>query len=140
MKLVETRGRIAEDGSIVLMPGVLERLDTKVGETICLTYLADKNVKSSNTYCSLLLTKGGVETLTEPFDPADETEIVIPHVLLEEADIPVEGEISIQCGPGIILISSADPLDAVPLALMNLFDELDIDHDTIRTVLKEGGF
>lgn len=85
-----------------------------------------------------MLTKEGVEGMTESFEEAEQPGITISHVLLEEAEIPLDGEISIQCVPGMILISSADPLNVVPPGLMKLFDELEIDHDTIRAVLREG--
>jgi len=48
MELVETRGRVAEDGSIILKPGVLETMDMKIGDAICLTYLADQSAESFN--------------------------------------------------------------------------------------------
>jgi len=140
MKLVETRGTVAEDGSIILKPGVLETMDMNVGDTVCLTYLADKSAEPFNTYSEVMLTKDGIESIKEPFEPADEPEIVIPHLLLEVAGIPVDGELDIQCVPGMIVISSADPLETVPACLMELFDELNIDHETIRAVLREGGF
>lgn len=140
MKLVETKGTIAEDGSIILLPGVLETMGMQPGESVFLTHLADKSVKAVNTYSEVLLTKTGIEGMTEPFEPADPPEIVIPHLLLEVADIPIDGGLDIQCLPGVIVISSADPLDHVPPELMKLFDALEVDHDTIRAVLREGEF
>lgn len=140
MKLVETRGKVAEDGSIILLPGVLDTMGAEIGDSIALTYFSDKQVQAANSYSRIMLTKDGVEAITEPVEPADDVEIVIPHALLEAAEIPVDGEISIQCVSGMIMISSADPLDVVPPCLMNLFDEMGIDHDTVRAVLAEGGF
>jgi len=87
-----------------------------------------------------MLTKDGIEGITEPFEPVGEQEIVISHLLLEAAKIPVDGELDIQCVPGMIVISSLDPLESVPPCLMELFDELKIDHDVVRDVLREGGF
>ncbi len=138
MKLIETKGTVADDGSIILLPGVLETMELQAGDCLYLTYLARKNVDTTNSYSGVMLTKEGVEGITEPFEQAEQPEITISHVLLEEAEIPLDGEISIQCVPGMILISSADPLDVVPPGQMKLFDNLGIDHDTIRAVLREG--
>ena len=140
MKLVETKGTIAEDGSIILVPGVLETMGMQPGDSMFLTHLADKSVKAANTYHQVLLTKTGIEEMTEPVEPADLPELAIPHLLLEVAGIPTDGELDIQCLPGVILISSADPLEAVPPELMKLFDALEVDHDTIRAVLREEEF
>lgn len=139
MKLIETRGAVAADGSIVLKPGVLETMEVQPGDTICLTYLGDKSIQAANSYSHVLLTKDGVESITEPFDPADEPELCLPHTLLEAAEIPLDGELSIQCLPGMIVIGNADPLDLVPPGLMKLFEELGVDPDTVRAVLMEGG-
>ena len=140
MKLVEARGTIAEDGSIILPPGVLDSMEMNHGDSIYLTYLADKAVEAANTYSSVMLSRDGIEEITEPFDPADAPAITVPHLLLQAAGIPLDGELDIQCVPGAIVIGSADPLDAVPPCLMQLFDDLEINHDVVRTVLREGGF
>lgn len=140
MKLIETRGRIAEDGSVILLPGVLETMGVAAGDHLWLTYLTDQAVEASNVYGQIMMTPDGIEGITGPFEAAEAPEIVIPHVLLEEAEIPIDGELDIQCVPGMIVISSADPLDSVPPCLMELFDTLQIDHEVIRSVLREGGF
>lgn len=138
MKLIETKGTVTADGSIILQPGVLETMEVQAGDGLYLTYLAGKDVETANTYNSMMLTREGVEAIAEPFEQAEQPGITISHVILEAAQIPLDGEISIQCVPGMILISSEDPLDVVPPSLMKLFDELEIDHDTIRAVLREG--
>ena len=42
--------------------------------------------------------------------------------------------------PGAIVILSADILDRLPDDLRALFADLGIDPDTVREVMKEGGF
>ena len=140
MKLVETRAMIAEDGSIILKPWVLETMDMKTGDTISLAYLAARPVESFNTYSKVLVTRDGIESITEPFEPADEQEFVIPHLMLEVAGIPLDGGLDIQCVPGMIVIRSDDPLESVPSSLIALFDQLNVDHEVVRTALREGGF
>lgn len=140
MKLVEAKGTIAEDGSVILPPGVLESMGMKQGDSVFLTYLADKSVEAANTYSSVMLSRNGIEEITEPFDPADVPAITVPHLLLQAAGIPLDGELDIQCVPGAIVIGSADPLDVVPPCLLKLFDDFGINHDVVRSVLREGGF
>lgn len=45
MKIIETRGTVAADGSIILLPGVLETMEMKAGDHMYLTYLAGKDVR-----------------------------------------------------------------------------------------------
>ena len=37
MKRVKINGRVAEDGSLILPPGVLESLDAQPGSLVCMT-------------------------------------------------------------------------------------------------------
>ncbi len=140
MKIVETKGKIAEDGSIILPPGVLKNMNMAAGDTVSLTYLTNHPVQAVNTYGELLITQHGIDHISEPIEASDAEELSIPHSLLEAAGLPLDGNLDIQCADGSIMISSGDPLLAVPPQLMELFDDLGISHDAIRTVLMEGGF
>ena len=61
MRLIETKGRIAEDGSIILPPGVLETMCITTGDPVHLAYLSHHPVKQMNSYGEFFLTKEGID-------------------------------------------------------------------------------
>lgn len=138
MKIIETKGRIADNGSIVLPPGVLETMCVTAGDSVHLAYLSHHPVKQINSYGEFFLTKNGIDHVTEPMEALESAELSVPHVLLMAAGIPLDDDLDIRCEDGAIIISSANPLKQMPLQLMELFDSLGVSHDTIRCVL-EGG-
>ena len=138
MRIIETKGRIADNGSVVLPPDVLETMCVTAGDTVHLAYLSHHPVKEINSYGEFFLTKDGIDHATEPVEALESAELSVPHVLLEAAGIPLDDDLDIRCEDGAIIISSADPVKQLPPQLMELFDSLDVSHDTIRCVL-EGG-
>ena len=138
MRIIETKGRIADNGSVVLPPDVLETMCVTAGDTVHLAYLSHHPVKEINSYGEFFLTKDGIDHVTEPVEALESAELSVPHVLLEAAGIPLDDDLYIRCEDGAIIISSADPVKQLPPQLMELFDSLDVSHDTIRCVL-EGG-
>lgn len=48
MKIVEIKGSIAADGSILLPPSVLESMGVDIGDTVHLAYLSHHPVKQLN--------------------------------------------------------------------------------------------
>ena len=138
MRIIETKGRIADNGSVVLPPDVLETMCVTAGDTVHLAYLSHHPVKEINSYGEFFLTKDGIDHVTEPVEALESAELSVPHVLLEAAGIPLDDDLDIRCEDGAIIISSADPVKQLPPQLMELFDSLGVSHDTIRCVL-EGG-
>jgi antitoxin component of MazEF toxin-antitoxin module len=138
MRIIETKGRIADNGSVVLPPDVLETMCVTAGDTVHLAYLSHHPVKEINSYGEFFLTKDGIDHVTEPVEALESAELSVPHVLLEAAGIPLDDDLDIRCEDGAIIISSADPVKQLPPQLMELFDSLDVSHDIIRCVL-EGG-
>lgn len=138
MEIIETKGRVAEDGSIILSPGVLEAMCVTAGDTVYLAYLSHHTVKQVNNYGELFLTKDGIDHISDPEESSEYAELSVPHTLLEAAGIPLDDDLDIHCEDGAIIIGSADPLKWLPPQLMDLFDSLGVNHDTIRHVL-EGG-
>ena len=45
MKIIETKGQIADNGSIILPPGVLDTMCVTAGDTVHLAYLSHHPVK-----------------------------------------------------------------------------------------------
>lgn len=139
MKIIEIKGKIADDGSsIILLPGVLETMYITVGDTVHLTCLTHQSVKQINEYGEFFLTKEGIDNVNEPKEEVKSVELSVPHLLLEAAGIPIDDDLVIHCEDGVIIIGSADPVNQLPHQLVELFDSLGISHDTIRYVM-EGG-
>ena len=138
MKIIETKGQIADSGSIILPPGVLETMCVTAGDTVHLAYLSHHPVKQINSYGEFFLTKDGIENIGETVESSDSAELSVPHALLEAAGIPLDDDLDIRCEDGAIIIGSADLVRQLPPQLMELFDSLGESHDTIRCVM-EGG-
>ncbi|MBE6834363.1 hypothetical protein [Faecalispora sporosphaeroides] len=138
MKIIETKGRVAEDGSIILPPGVLDTMFVTAGDTVHLAYLSHHPVKQINSYGEFFLTKDGIDHVNELVEAPESAELCVPHALLEAAGIPLDDDLDIRCEDGAIIIGSADPVRQLPPQIMGLFDSLGVNHDTIRCVL-EGG-
>ena len=138
MKIIETKGQIADNGSIILPPGVLETMCVTAGDTVHLAYLSHHPVKQINSYGEFFLTKDGIDNISETVESPDSAELSVPHALLEAAGIPLDDDLDIRCEDGVIIIGSADPVKQLPPQLMELFENLGVSHDTIRCVL-EGG-
>lgn len=139
MKIIETKGQIADNGSIILPPGVLETMCVTAGDTVHLAYLSHHPVKQINSYGEFFLTKDGIDHVNEPVEAPESAELSVPHSLLEAAGIPLDDDLDIRCEDGAIIISSStDPVKQLPPQLMELFDSLGVSQDTIRCVL-EGG-
>ena len=140
MRIVETKGKIAEDGTILLPPGVLEIMRMETGDTVSLAYLSHHNEKPVNSYGELFLTENGIDRIVGPVEGPEQAGMSIPHALLLEAGMPLDGDVEIQVVPGGIIIGIADPLDTVPEPLMRLFIDLGIQPEAVRKVLEKGGF
>lgn len=54
MKRVKINGRVAEDGSLILPPGVLESLDAQPGSLVCMEYVPLYPVREVNGYETVL--------------------------------------------------------------------------------------
>jgi hypothetical protein len=140
MKIVETKGKIAEDGSIILPPGVLKNMCVEAGDTVSLAYLTHHPVKAINSYGEFFISKNGIDQLEEPVKSPEQAELQLPHELLEAAGIPLEGDLDIRCVPGVILIGSNDPLFTVNQPLLSMLSAVGIPMDEIYAALAEGGY
>lgn len=138
MKIIETKGRIADNGSIILPPGVLGTMCATAGDTVHLAYLSHHPVRQINSYGEFFLTKDGIDHVNEPVEAPKSAELCVPHALLEAAGIPLDDDLDIRFENGAIIVGSADPVRQLPPQHMELFDSLGMSHDTIRCVL-EGG-
>ena len=140
MKIVETKGKIAENGSIILPTGVLENMCVEAGDTVSLAYLTHYPTKAINSYGEFFISKDGINHLEEPVESSEQAELQIPHALLEAAGIPLEGDLDIRCVPGAILIGNNDPLFTVNQPLLSMLSAVGIPMDEIYAALAEGGY
>lgn len=90
MKIIETKGRIAKDGSIILPPGVLESMGVEAGDTVHLAYLSHHPVKQLNSYGEFFISKEGIDHVSEPVEAPESAELSVPHALLEAAGISLD--------------------------------------------------
>lgn len=138
MKIVETKGKVTKDGSIILPPGVLETMCVSIGDTVRLAYLSHHPVKQINSYGEFFITKDGIDRVSEPVEAPETAELSVPHALLEDAGIGLDDDLDITIGDGCIVIGSADSQKQLPPQLMKLFGDMGISPETVRSVL-EGG-
>lgn len=138
MKIVEIKGRVTADGSILLPPGVLESMGVDIGDTVHLAYLSHHPTKAINSYGEFFLTKDGIDSISEPVEAPDTAQLSVPHALLEAAGIPLDDDLNISVSEGCIVIGSDDPLQRVPPELRKLLGDMGICPELVRSVL-EGG-
>ena len=132
MRNVFVNGRMAEDGSLVLPPGVLEKLGVKPGD---LVHLSCRKMKRSDRYDCL----AGKEK-EEHHAEEEEVELVIPHDLLEAAQIPLDSGLIIQMVPGAILIGDEDPMEVVRGPLLEILSLFGISEEEVNQAIEEGGY
>ena len=108
MKIVEIKGSIAENGSIILPPGVLDTMCMDIGDTVHLAYLSHHPVKQLNSYGEFFLTKDGIDQIGEPVEAPEAEALSVPHALLSAAGIPLDADLDIECGDGVIVLSGAE--------------------------------
>ena len=140
MRIVETKGRIAEDGSIVLPSGVLENMRMEAGDSIRLAYLSRHPEKPVNSFSEFFITENGISQIAGLVEWPCEASISLPCELFRQAGMPPDEELEVRTVPGGIIIGIADPLDTVPEPLMKLFTDLGIQPEAVRKVLEKGGF
>ena len=139
MKRVRMNGRVAEDGSIILPPGVLESLDAQPGSLVCMEYVPHHQVREANGYETVFNTEEAIHRAGVIADE-EPAELVVPHDLLEEAQIPLDSGLVVQVIPGAILIGDTDPMAAVHAPLLEILSLLGISEDEVYEAIEEGGY
>lgn len=144
------KGRITQDGSIVLPEGELTSMGITAGDVVNLVYVTQHPYKDLNSFGTFIITPPEEELEEDLFEELNEElneelshedEMIIPNSLLEAASITVFDDLEISCEDGAIIIKrvNADPLLSVPPELVNLCVSLGIGETVIRNILKEGG-
>ncbi len=130
MKRIEIESILDKEGKLAIPAQLLDELGLVLGDTVKLAYIR----KSPNHFINneFLIAPSGIAEY-------EESEILLPHELLEAASISFDSDIEIVCTEGAIVIMEADLLDIIPDELCQLFGELGISPETVRSVIKSGG-
>lgn len=139
MNQIKVKGAIAGDGSIILPPGVLETMGAGPGDPVYLVYDSQKPVRAENSYGRMFLSSEGFRK-TECMEPPEEAEMKLPHVLLEEAGIPLDAELVVQTVEGAVLIGEREPLSVVRRPFYGMLRLLEMTEKEAMEILEKGGF
>ena len=113
MKLVELHTRVGKDGRIIVSEDIVASAKLRPGDKVCF-YPEDRQ--------------------------CDEDDLHVPVELLEAAGISENSDLDVICIDGAIVIMEADILDNLPEDLRELFDDLGINPDTSREVMRKEGY
>lgn len=135
MKIIEMESIMDQQGKLIISPCIMDDMGLVPGDRVRLVCISKSPDDLRKIFSELLDAPEGITG----FDEAEEGEITLPNTLLEAANIPVDSDLDIICTEGAIIIMAADLLDMVPDELCDLFAELGISPDTVRSVIKNGG-
>ena len=131
MKPTEIEITVDESGRLSLPVELLNDISIIPGDTVKLAYTASGSV-CGNDYKRF--------TLTSEKEDGDDSDLALPHDVLEAAEISEDADLDLICVKGAVVITAGDLLDGLPDELRRLFDELGIDPDTVRDIMREGHF
>lgn len=149
MGILEGQRKIQADGGIAVPSQVWGALCIRAGDQVTVAYLGNHPELGSG---ELITNSDWAEAFEfdeeeeildywedeEADDGFDEKALMLPQSLLEAAGLDGNRYLEVQFSKGMVVITQADPLGQVPAELMILFDELGINHETVRQVLLEG--
>lgn len=110
VKISELRLNVSREGELVIPAEVLREMGLLPSDSVYLAYLTRDGMK--NVYQEFLLTSRPVGDLEE------EGKIIVPSSLLEQANIPSNGDIQILCLNGAILLFEDSTLNKQELDLL----------------------
>lgn len=110
VKISELRLNVSREGELVIPAEVLCEMGLFPSNSVYLAYLTRDGMK--NIYQEFLLTSRPVGDLEE------EEKIIVPSSLLEQANIPSDGDIQILCLNGVILLFEDSTLSKQDLDLL----------------------
>lgn len=138
MRIIEIQSTVDRQGKLTIPAHLLGEMGIVSGDTVRLAYISKSSDRPLNTYSEFIITPNGIVAALSEAEP-DVREFGIPNELLEAANIPFGSDIEIVCTDGAIIITGANLLDTIPDELYQMFVELDISPEAIRTVLMSGG-
>ena len=114
---------------------ILRKMGLAAGDKVKLACVIIPAGSKHSAFKEFVLTANGIAALKD----VRVAELTLPHELLDAADIPVDSDLEIICCSGAVVILEADLLDALPDDLRELFDELGIQPEVVREVMRNGG-
>lgn len=138
MRIIEIESIVGKEGKLAIPAHILRDMGLVSGDTVRLAFISKSAVRPLNSYSEFVITRNGIETAMREAEQV-ELEFKIPSELLETANIPLGGDIEVICTEGAIIITAAELLEMVPDELCQLFAELGISSETVRSVLMRGG-
>lgn len=139
VRWIEVSGTVAQDGSIILPPGVLETMGAGPGDQVCITCESLQPVRAENSYGRFFLSAEGFRK-TECMELSGEAELKIPHALLREAGIPLDAELVVRTVEGAVLMGAEEPLAVVRKPFYGMLRLLDMTEKEAMEILEKGGF
>ena len=138
MRIIEIQSTVDRQGKLTIPARLLGEMGIVSGDTVRLAYISKSSDRLLNTYSEFIITPNGIAAALSEAD-SDVREFGIPNELLKAANIPFGSDIEIVCTDGAIIITGANLLDTIPDELYQMFVELDISPEAVRTVLMSGG-
>lgn len=139
MRWIEVSGTVAQDGSVILPPGVLETMGAGLGDQVCITCGSLQPVRAENSYGRFFLSAEGLRK-TECMELLGEAELKLPHALLREARIPLDAELVVQTVEGAVLMGAEEPLAVVRKPFYGMLRLMDMTEKEAMEILEKGGF
>ena len=139
MRWIEVSGTVAQDGSVILPPGVLETMGAGPGDEVFITCGSLQPVRAENSYGRFFLSAEGFRK-TECMELSGEAELKPPHALLREAGIPLDAELVVRTVEGAVLMGAEEPLAVVRKPFYGMLRLLDMTEKEAMEILEKGGF
>lgn len=127
MGWIEVSGTVAQDGSVILPPGVLETMGAGPGDQVCITCESLQTVRAENSYGRFFLSAEGFRK-TECME------------LSGEAGIPLDAELVVRTVEGAVLMGAEEPLAVVRKPFYGMLRLLDMTEKEAMEILEKGGF
>jgi len=135
MKMIEIHGKVNNSGQLVIPAQAMYDMGFAPGDPVKLSFIESSDAGVANRFNEFAITRDGISCIPDD----NEAELTLPLEILEKAEIPYNSDLEVVCTKGAVVIIGADPLDSLPGELRELFEELGINQDTVREVLRNGG-
>ena len=111
----------------------------KPGNLVALEFAPASPVKETNGYGPRFQVETGICEM-DIIPDEEEAALVVPHDLLNDAQIPMDAGLVVQTIPGAILIGDADPMAAAHAPLLELLSLFGISKEEAYKAIEEGGY
>ena len=145
MKLLETSTAVDRKGRLRIPEEVPIQLELSPGDEIRVLICDDPDTLQA--LWREFVSRYSVGDVQEPDGNGDLEEVVLPGEMLAQAGFRAGDGLDAVCGDRKIVITASDeapdrpdPLDSLPDDLRRLCHDLGFNPDTVRNVMREGGY